>query len=64
MVDQVTDELDYRPGRNSAHQPHLHPLGKLVDGDIEVVVAPLRSREWTEDVQPPNSKGPSKWDGL
>jgi hypothetical protein len=64
MADQPTDELDCGPGWNGAHQLHLHPLGELVDGDVEVAVAPLRSREWTEDVQPPDSKRPSEWDGL
>jgi hypothetical protein len=58
------DELDCGPGRDCAHRFHLHPLGKLVDGDVEVAVAPLRSGEWTEDVQSPNYKGPSEWDGL
>jgi hypothetical protein len=24
----------------------------------------LHSREWTKDVQPPDGKGPSEWDGL
>jgi hypothetical protein len=24
----------------------------------------LRSGEWTENVQPPDCKGPSEWDGL
>jgi hypothetical protein len=38
-----TDELDCRPGRDSAHRLHLCPLGKLVDGDVEVAVAPLRT---------------------
>jgi hypothetical protein len=64
MADQAMDELDCRPGRNGAHRIHLYPLGKLVDGDIEVEISPLRSREWTQDVQPPNSKGPSERDGL
>jgi hypothetical protein len=63
-ADQPMDELDCGPGRNGAHQLHLHPLGELVDGDVEVAVAPLRSREWTEDVQAPDSKRPSEWDGL
>jgi hypothetical protein len=58
------DELDCGPGRDGAHRLHLQPLGKLVDGDVEVAVAPLHSREWTQDVQPPNSKGPSEQDGL
>jgi hypothetical protein len=58
------DKLDCGPGWNGAHWLHLHSLGKLVDGDVEVVIAHMRSREWTQDVQPLNSKGPSEWDGL
>jgi hypothetical protein len=61
---QPTDEFDGRPGRNRAHQVHLCPLGELIDGDVEVAIAPLHSREWSQDVQPPNNKGPSEWDGL
>jgi hypothetical protein len=49
-ADQPMDELDCRPGRYGAHRLHLHTLGKLVDGDIEVAIAPLRSREWTQNV--------------
>jgi hypothetical protein len=64
MTYQPTDELDCRPGRDSTHRFHLRPLGKLLDGDIEAAVARLRSREQTQDVQPPNSKGPSERDGL
>jgi hypothetical protein len=62
-TDQPTDELDCRSGRDCAHWFHLHPLGKLVDGDVEVAVAPLRSGERTKDVQSPNCKRPSEWDG-
>jgi hypothetical protein len=64
MTYQPTDELDGRPGQDGAHRLHLRPLGKLVDVDVEVAIAPLRSREWTQDVQPPNSEGPSERDGL
>jgi hypothetical protein len=64
MADQPTDELDCGPGRNSAYRLHLHPLGKFVDGDVKVAVAPLCSRERTQDVQPPNNEGPSERDGL
>jgi hypothetical protein len=63
MIDQPTDELDCGPGQDGAHRFHLHPLGEFVDGNIEVAVAPLRSGEWTKDVQPPYCKGPSEWDG-
>jgi hypothetical protein len=64
MAYQPMDELDGRPGRNGTHWFHLRPLGELVDGDVEVAIDPLSSREWTQDVQPPNSKGPSEQEGL
>jgi hypothetical protein len=64
VAHQPLNELDGRPGGNGAHQLHLRPLGELVDGDVDVALAPLRSREWTQDVQPLNSKGPSERDGL
>jgi hypothetical protein len=47
MAHQPTDELDSRPGWNCAHRFHLCPLGELVDCDVEVAIALLRSREWT-----------------
>jgi hypothetical protein len=37
---------------------HLLPLGELVDGYVEVVVAPERTRERSQDVQPPDCEGP------
>ena len=39
------DELDRGAGRDGADGFYLRPLGELVDGDIEVAVAPRRSRE-------------------
>ena len=39
------DELDRRSGRDGADGFYLRPFGELVDGDIEVAVAPRRSRE-------------------
>jgi hypothetical protein len=61
---QPTAELDGRPGRNCVHRFHLRPFGELVDCNVVVVIAPFHSREWTQDVQPPNSEGPSERDGL
>ena len=43
---------------------HLCPLGELVDGDVEVAVAPGRSREWTQNIQPPDREWPRERDGL
>ena len=43
---------------------HLGPLGELVDGDVEVTVAPRRSRERAQDVQPPDRERPREQNGL
>src|SRR5664279_3875370 len=43
---------------------HLRPLGKLVDGDVEVAVAPERARERSQNVQPPDREWPREGDGL
>src|SRR5664279_2217128 len=43
---------------------HLRPLGKLVDGDVEVAVAPERARERSQNVQPPDRERPREGDGL
>src|SRR5664279_4343866 len=43
---------------------HLRPLGKLVDGDVEVAVDPERARERSQDVQPPDREWPREGDGL
>ena len=58
------DELDGRSSWNSVHGFYLRPLGELVDGDVEVAVAPRRSREWAQDIQPPDRKRPRERDGL
>ena len=36
----------------------LRPLGELVDGDVEVLIAPDCSWEWTQNVQPPDREMP------
>ena len=43
---------------------YLRPLGELVDGDVEVAVAPRRSRERAKDIQPLDREWPREWDGL
>ena len=43
---------------------HLCPFGELVDGDVEVAVAPRRSRERAQDVQPPDRERPRERNGL
>ena len=61
---EALDELDCETGWDGADGFHLRPLGELVNGDVEVAVAPRRSREWAQDVQPPNREWPREWDGL
>ena len=45
-ANEAFDELDRGAGWDGADGFHLCPLGELVDGDVEVAVAPRRSREW------------------
>ena len=47
---EALDELDYRTSWDGADGLHLHPLGELVDGNIEVAVAPRRSRKSAQDI--------------
>ena len=42
---ETLDELDCGAGWDSADGFHFRPLGELVDGDVEVAVAPRRSRK-------------------
>ena len=42
---EALDELDSRAGWNGSNGFHFHPLGKLFDDDVEIAVAPWRSRE-------------------
>ena len=61
---EALDELDRRASRDGADGFHLRPLGELVDVDVEVAVAPRRSRERAQDIQRPNHKRPRERDGL
>ena len=42
---EALDELDSRAGWDGTDSFHLRPLGELVDGDVEVSIAPRRPRE-------------------
>ena len=55
---EALDELDGRASWDGTDGFHFRPLGELVDGDIEVSVAPSRPRERSQDVQPPDHKRP------
>ena len=61
---ETLDELDRRTSWDGADGFHLCPLGELVDGDIEVAVAPRRSREQAQDIQALDCEGPRVRDGL
>ena len=61
---EALDELDCGASWDGADGFHLRPLGELVDGDVEVAVAPRRSRERAQDVQPPDRERPRERDGL
>ena len=54
----TADELKCCVLGNLDNWDHLRPLGELVDGDVEVLIAPDCSGEWTQDVQPPDREGP------
>ena len=60
----TADELKRRVLRNLDDWNCLRPLGELVDGDVEVLIAPDCSGEWTQDVQPPDHEGPRQGDGM
>ena len=47
---EALDELDSRAGWDGMDGFHFHPLGELVDGDVEVSVAPRCSRERAQDI--------------
>ena len=63
-ADQAPDEFDRRFRRDGVHGFHLRPLGEVVDGDVEVAVAPARSRERSQKVQPPHRERPAERDNL
>ena len=61
---ETLDELDCEASWDGANCFHFRPLGELVDGDVEVAVAPRRSKEWAQNVQPPDCEWPCERDGL
>ena len=61
---EALDELDRGTGWDGADDFHFRPLGELVDGDVEVAVAPRRSRERAQDVQPLDREWPRERNGL
>ena len=48
----------------SADGFYLCPPSELIDGDVEVAVAPRHSRERAQDIQSPDREWPRERDGL
>ena len=63
-ADQTLDELHRRPCRDVPDCFHFCPLSEFVDGDIEVAIAPDSPWKRSQDVEPPDSKGPRERNGL
>ena len=61
---EALDELDYRTSWDGADSFHFHPLGELVNGDVEVAIAPWRPGKRAQNVQPPKCEWPREWNGL
>ena len=61
---EALDELDHRDSWDGADGFNLRPLSELVDGDVEVSIAPRRLRERTQDIQSPDCEWPREWNGL
>ena len=57
MAHKALDEFNRGTDWDGADNFHFRPLGELVDGDIEVAVAPGHSREWAQDIQPRTANG-------
>ena len=49
---EALDELEGRASWDGADDIHLRALGELIDGDVEVAIAPWRPRKRAQNVQP------------
>ena len=63
-VDDVEEELHRLLGLDSRNGAGLNPLGKFVDCDKHVCVAPGRFSEGSDQIQSPDREGPRDGDGL
>ena len=63
-ADNASDELDSCPGWDGAHRFHFCPLGEFINCHKKEALAPLRPREGSQDVQPPDREGPGERDGV
>ena len=63
-ADDALDELDGRARRDGADRLYFCPLSELVDGDVEVAVAPCRARERAQDAQAPYCERLREGDGT
>ena len=57
-ADDAPDEFDSCSGWDGAYCFHFCPFSELVDSYEEEAVAPLRHWKRSQDVQPPDRKGP------
>jgi hypothetical protein len=57
-ADDGLDDLDYGLLVDLDHKSCFWPLGKLVDGDIQISESSDGPRERTQDIQPPYDKRP------
>ena len=55
---EALDELDRRSDGDGVDSFYLRSFGELVDGDVEVEIAPGSSRKRAQDVHPPNREWP------
>ena len=55
---EALDELDCRASWDGADGFNLRPLSELVDGDVEVSIAPRRPRARAQNIQPPDRERP------
>ena len=63
-ANQTLDEFHRRSCRDVPDWFHFRRLGELVDGDVEVAVAPDSSWERSQDVESQDRKRPGEGDGL
>jgi len=63
-MDNVCEEQHCLFCLDSCDRSDLNPLGKLVDCDKQVGEAPGCLLQWSDEVEAPDSKGPSDGDRL
>ena len=64
IAHEALDELDHRASWNGADGFNLRPLSELVDGDVDVSIAPRHPRKQAQNIQSPYYERPREWNGL